>query len=519
MELKSRFRLVDLLSILLLTLCSGSLVLVATSSGPGISPDSISYVSGARSLAAGNGVLDYTGDNLSTFPPGLSILMSLLLRVGLDLEVAAIALNLIMLTATVALSYVLACLTLRDRLWAIFVTAVFIVSRATTEIFSMVWSEPVFTPLALATMILLVIGYRRRNVSMTIACAVGVMTAVAVSVRYSGALLVVASAIVVVFTPPRRLDRKLARGAALVAPSVIVLGVVGTLNRAQGDGYFGARYPSSRSLQGTIQSAVDAIGSTLIWRGTTSVTILVGSVVVTMAVVGAWWGLIRRRSSIVLAIFTGVYVVGLAVSQSSTRLDDASERLGYPVYLPLLILAAWGVRVMMSTVQSQMHSRWPSLTPPTLRAITITPAVLLAVAIVMVGFVNALRFAIQAHDEGIGYNSRAVSQSTQARLLADIPPTETVASNDPWLVYWLRPDARSLPLPPSPKEWPQERLTRDQQRIEKELTKDPEIWGIVVSEGSDVREPIESSSFSANVVTRDESIDGDKMTLYRITRR
>ena len=519
MELKSRFRLVDLLSIFLLTICSGSLVLVATSSGPGISPDSISYVSGARSLAAGNGVLDCTGDHLSTFPPGLSILMSLLLRVGLDLEVAAIALNLIMLTATVALSYVLACLTLRDRLWAILVTTVFIVSRATTEIFSMVWSEPVFTPLALATMILLVIGYRRRNISMTIACAVGVITAVAVSVRYSGALLVVASAIVVVFTPPRRLDRKLARGAALVVPSLVVLGVVGTLNRAHGDGYFGARYPSSRSLQGTIQSAVDAIGSTLIWRGTTSVTILVGSVVVSMAVVGAWWGLMRRRSSIVLAIFTGVYLVGLAISQSSTRLDDASERLGYPVYLPLLILTACGVRVMMSTVQSQMHSRWPSLTPQTLRAITLAPAVLLAVAIVMVGFMNALRFALQAHDEGIGYNSRAVSQSTEARLLTDLPPTETVASDEPWLVYWLRPDAKSIPLPPSPNDWPQERLIRDRQRIERALIQSPEIWGVELEGGFDVREPIESPLFSTTVVARDELVDGDKLTLYRIQRK
>jgi uncharacterized membrane protein YiaA len=264
---------------------------------------------------------------------------------------------------------------------------------------------------------------------------------------------------------------------------------------------------------------VDAIGSTLIWRGTTSGTILVGSVVVTMAVVGAWWGLIQRRSSIVLAVFTGVYLVGLTISQSSTRLDDASERLGYPVYLPLLILAAWGVRVMMSTVQSQMHSRWPSLTPQTLRAITIAPAVLLAVAIVMVGFMNAWRFAIQAHDEGIGYNSRAVSQSTQARLLADIPPTETVASNDPWLVYWLRPDAKSLPLIPSPNDWPQERLMRDRQRIEHVLIQSPGIWGVVIEGGSAVQEPIESRSFFATVVTRDESVDGDTLTLYRIQRK
>ena len=103
--------------------------------------------------------------------------------------------------------------------------------------------------------------------------------------------------------------------------------------------------------------------------------------------------------------------------------------------------------------------------------------------------------------------------------MADIPPTETVASNEPWLVYWLRPDARSLPLPPSLNEWPQERLTRDQQRIEEALTKDPEIWGVVISKGSDVREPIESPSSSATVVTRVESVDGDKMTLYRIKRR
>ena len=264
---------------------------------------------------------------------------------------------------------------------------------------------------------------------------------------------------------------------------------------------------------------MDAIGSTLIWRGTTSVTILVGSAVATMAVVGAWRGMIRRQSSIVLATFTGVYLVGLTIGQSSTRLDDASERLGYPVYLPLLILAAWGLRVMMSTVRSQMHSRWPLLTPRTLRALTVAPAVLLEVAIVTVGFVNALRFAIQGHDEGIGYNSRTVSQSTEARLLSNIPPTETVASNEPWLVYWLRPDAKSIPLPPSPNDWPQERLIRDQQRIEHELIQSPEIWGVEIQGGSDVREPIESSLFLANVVTRDESADGDALTLYRIQRK
>ena len=107
----------------------------------------------------------------------------------------------------------------------------------------------------------------------------------------------------------------------------------------------------------------------------------------------------------------------------------------------------------------------------------------------------------------------------QARPLTDIPPTETVASKEPWLVYWLRPDAKSTPLPPSPNDWPQERLTRDQQRIEEELTKDPKIWGVVIGEGSDVREPIESPAFSATVVTRDGLIDGDTLTLYRIQRR
>ncbi len=74
----------------------------------------------------------------------------------------------------------------------------------------------------------------------------------------------------------------------------------------------------------------------------------------------------------------------------------------------------------------------------------------------------------------------------QARPLTDIPSTETVASNEPWLVYWLRPDAKSIPLPPSPNDWPQERLIRDQQQIEHELIQSPEIWGAEIEEGSDV---------------------------------
>ena len=55
---------------LVMALVPVALVLLATASGPGTSPDSISYSTGALSLSQGISLRDFSGDYLATFPPG-----------------------------------------------------------------------------------------------------------------------------------------------------------------------------------------------------------------------------------------------------------------------------------------------------------------------------------------------------------------------------------------------------------------------------------------------------------------
>ena len=92
-------------------------VLVATFRyGIGLTPDSVTYINGARSLSAGAG---YTasGHAISDFPPGYSWVLSLGERAGVDAVDAARWLSVVALLATIVLGYVVLCRHVRSEQW------------------------------------------------------------------------------------------------------------------------------------------------------------------------------------------------------------------------------------------------------------------------------------------------------------------------------------------------------------------------------------------------------------------
>ena len=60
----------DLAWVVALAVLAGVATWVATRHGPGLSPDSVTYLSAARNLAAGRGYVDLTGQANTTFAPG-----------------------------------------------------------------------------------------------------------------------------------------------------------------------------------------------------------------------------------------------------------------------------------------------------------------------------------------------------------------------------------------------------------------------------------------------------------------
>jgi hypothetical protein len=513
---KTFFSRVDILIALALPLLPVILVILATANGIGVSPDSVTYAAAAESFAA-NGVLrDFTGDDLSLFPPGLPILVGALVSVGLPLATASLSLNIVSLVVTIVIGYSLARFALPSRLWATAVTAVFAWSRTTTEIFSMLWSEPVFTMITTTTALLVVRAYRIQRLTPPVTLVIGLLMAVALSLRYSAIFLILAVTLTSMLIGYPNGRNRVSRLSIVAGPSVLTLVATGYRNLHNGHGFLGDRFPSSITLQGSFQSSIDTVGSLLSWRGSIGIPVILGTVIIVLAVVGGWWSIVKKCPATPLTLIVSLYLAGLIASQSTTRLDAASERLVYPVYLPLLILAANGLWVSYKTVQTQIRGRWPSITPNSLRLVTSVPIALAAVTLISLGLLNSARFSLDGYRNGIGYNSVEIQNSTLAIFLRGIEPEIFVVTNNPWLVAWLRPGSQTLPMAPDSNERPSDRILRDEERINIALRDAQSGRLLIFEDGPSFQDPFHPGHGWIPVPMDISSDVTDKISLYQL---
>ena len=95
------------------------LVLIATSRyGTGLTPDSGCYISAARSLAAGRGLLPHSGNPFVEWPPLFPALLALTARLGIEPITAARYLNAMIFGAILFVSGLWLRRNLRSRLVA-----------------------------------------------------------------------------------------------------------------------------------------------------------------------------------------------------------------------------------------------------------------------------------------------------------------------------------------------------------------------------------------------------------------
>jgi len=457
------------------------LILLAMGNGPGISPDSVSYASAAQSLSAGEGFLDFTGEQQATYAPGLSLHYAGLLALGVPLDIAVVATNILALIATTALVYLIAAGVGLSRYLVIASTVLTVWNRTTVEVFSMLWSEVLFVPVTLAAVLLLVTAWSRRSLSWAIATSVALLLSVGVSLRYAGAFFALGVTLASLTIPrPRWRTKILQTGLLGVVPAVTLL-IVAFINVINGSDPFGDRYPSQRSLIGALESMLDGLGTTLVWRGSIGVTIVIGTAALILALVGTWIAVVNRQATQVLAVTAFVYLGALLWSQSDPRLAHGAERLGYPAWPLIVIITISIVPILITTTRRQLAMRWAQqqrlskFGPPA--AITFV-----VVSIALLGSLNAYRYATDGRENGIGYARLDVKSTEAAALIVDIPTNAVITSNEPWLVAWLRPDVTSIPLPPSAQEWPEARIKKDVARIRTYLETGSIIYGLSIPE-------------------------------------
>ncbi|QGF23901.1 hypothetical protein [Raineyella fluvialis] len=295
----------------------------------------------------------------------------------------------------------------------------------------MMLTEPLFTVLALGTLVILTSAMRVGRLTPLAAVAVAAFVSLATTLRISGVVLIPTVAVVAFVVGHGPWGTAVLRAAVLSATSSLGVIAIASRNVMLGAAPLGDRPTGGQSVVRVLAQGVRTLGryivpvemkTTLINAVTVSLgTVLVGLIVWSLA------HIVRSRESVALpvALFTALWWSLLVYSGSTTVLDSLDDRLTAPVFAATAVVIALGLR---RGVRAQ--GRWM---PKTMRAMS----VVLVVTSIFGGLVASSRFSMIAAREGIGFNDVHATRSALALSLAALPPDTRIASNDPFRAYWL----------------------------------------------------------------------------------
>jgi hypothetical protein len=409
---------------------AGALVLAGTRQGPGLSPDSANYVSGARNLAAGRGLVNYSLRPITVFPPGFPSTLALGDRLGVDPIDGARWLNAFALAALVILTFVLARRHVH-RVWlAVGAVAVLAFASPTFDVYTWAWSDPVFCVIVVGWLLTLeaVADRRAHAPSLIVACAL--LASAAFAYRYASMTVLAASVVVIgVVSWADGWRATIRRSALFVAVSLVVPALIVARNLSEGPA-FGPRPASSETVDGIL-------------RG-----LLVSSRGVGALAVGALAALfVLHRFQVQhgeraygapllsLVVWTGIYLAYIVVTELETGIDPINNRLLSPIFASTLVLVAVCADRLLDLDWAR-HRPW----------VASGVAVLLSLAVVA-SFAQTARHAQSRGDDGQGYSARSRADSRLIAAARALPSSAALYTDDPGALYF---GGVHQPIHPSP---------------------------------------------------------------------
>ena len=371
------------------------------------SPDTMTFLSTALNLLAGEGLRDVTGRPLTGWPPLLPLLIAAFGWVGLDPLIAGRWVN----AAAFGLTILAAGCWLRSHLrsqWlTLAATAIIAASLPLSDWAPYIKTEPLFVLFTLLALMQLAAFLNRKTDSPLWWAAV--FTALAAITRYPGVALIGTG--VLVLLPLARLRQTLVFGAVSSVPLLAVLvrnwAVTGHLTRATG-----YRAPVGQSLSDGLSQAIESFRAWVVPpNAPDGLAYLLGLAVATVGLASTAVILRAARSRsdngrkdpeaapaylrlgpvLPFGAFALLYLVFLIVVVPFTVRQGVDSRYLLPIYVPLLLTAVF----LLDRFLSIAAAGW--------------------LAAVRYGLVSLVGLAILAH---IGYsgreNLRRTSRTTQA---------------------------------------------------------------------------------------------------------
>src|SRR5215212_5707357 len=188
-----RPRLASLIALFLISIAGIFLILKATPNGLGLSDDSIAYIAGARSMAAGEGYREAwlaSNQPVTHFPPAFSSVLAFFGLFGVDPLRAVRWVNALLFGLNAALLGILGWRMTPSLTAGVVLAALFVTSGEMFSIHAVAMSEPLFIFLSLLAFWMFDLYFERHHHWLWI-IACGTFVGMAYLTRYAGLALVV----------------------------------------------------------------------------------------------------------------------------------------------------------------------------------------------------------------------------------------------------------------------------------------------------------------------------------------
>ena len=444
---RSRYALLNLFSATM----GASLVLLGTSfHGPGLSPDSVRYISVAQNLAHGAGYTMFDGKPMTLWPPLFPTVLAGFEVTGIDILQGARFLNAITFALVVFVAGTLLLRVVTVRWIAAIVTGGLALSVPLLESMVMVWSEPFFVLLVVCIAYSLIV-YLQSPHSKSLYLLI-VLLALACLQRYSGLGLVAGVAGVLAFAPSHVPMQRRWRRAIVVTTAAVVPICLWVLRNHWADGtLLGPRMVGTMAIGENIYDSA-AFASSWLIPSMVPLSVRIATLVLLLVV---FLLLLRLKLSneshgnlgpytfLIIAWIAVVYIGFILLSRTSVNIDPIDSRFLSPVLPLVLICAAIVVDLALCT-----YMRLPIVR-------TCAAAVLLLWFTYYCAWTN--NRINRWSGDGIGIASAVVVRSPMLNWLAHHRNALPAMSNDPEAVYYVAglPSSR-VPLAiadPDPIDW------------------------------------------------------------------
>ncbi len=359
--------LVAAVAIVALSLVATSSVLAAVwSYGPGLNPDSMNYVAGARSILAGEGFLGTHGTPLVYWPPFLSLVLAALGLTGVDLIRLGGVLNAMLFGGIVAASGFWLLRSCRRPALAVLGAAWVAASVPLFNVSCMLWSEPLF--IFLTVLVLWQVQRCLEAPAKRALVVAGALVAMASMTRYIGAVLGVVGCLMILLGSKETVRKRLAACFLFGIVAAMPLTLWMLRNRALTGEFAGPRSPSHVGLLENVSRAGKGLALFFFSPGKAGAVPGVawfGAAAVAALVLTALAARSRRRCEGAAGptpaagplVFCAVYAGAIVFAMSTVDFTPLQGRYLSPLYAPGVLLVFFALDEVIGARRSERWSK------------------------------------------------------------------------------------------------------------------------------------------------------------------